>query len=106
PILPSVPGPAMGLHASLGVPAGSSAPRDPLFAGTFGAAALSSDDTVADALAEHVSRATNGIREPQLVAPDFEHVADILLAPAALTSNHFAVIYDHDEADLDPTPDM
>ncbi|MFD2647392.1 DUF882 domain-containing protein [Devosia albogilva] len=106
PILPSVPGTAMGLHASLGVPAGSSAPRDPLFAGTFGAAALSSDDTVADALAEHVSRAKSGIREPQLVAPDLEHAADVLLAPASLTSSHFAVIHDHDEADFDPTPEM
>ena len=106
PILPSTQGAATGLHASLGVPSSGAAPADPLFAGTFGAAALSSDDAVANALAEHVARAATGMRKPDLVAPDLDHIADIFLAPAALTSSHFAVIYDHDEADLDPTPDM
>ena len=106
PVLPSGPGAAMGLHASLGVPSGTTAPRDPLFANTFGAAALSSNDAVANALAEHVARAKSNMRAPQLVAPDLGHVADVFLTPAALTSSHFAVIHDHDEADFDPTPDM
>jgi hypothetical protein len=46
------------------------------------------------------------MRKPDLVAPDFEHVADVFAAPASLSSNHFAVIFDRDEADFDPTPEM
>ena len=46
------------------------------------------------------------MRSPTLVAPDLDHVAEVFTAPAALDSNHFAVIFDHDEADFDPTPEM
>jgi hypothetical protein len=41
-----------------------------------------------------------------MVAPDLEHIADIFVAPAALTSDHFATIWDHDEADFDPTAEL
>jgi len=78
-----------------------------LFAGTFGAASQAGSAPVAEALAQMVapSRA-GGMRKPDFVAPDLEHVADIFTAPASLSSGHFAVIFDHDEADFDPTPEM
>jgi hypothetical protein len=46
------------------------------------------------------------MRRPDLVAPDLEHVADIFIDPAAMTSTRYAVIFDRDEADFDPTPEM
>lgn len=77
-----------------------------LFSGTFGAAQQSAP--VAEALAEHLARrpAPGDMRSPDLIAPDLEHVTEVFLAPADLTSSHFAVIWDHDEADFDPTAEM
>jgi hypothetical protein len=46
------------------------------------------------------------MRSPDLVAPDLEHVANIFMTPASLHSEQFAVIFDHDEADFDPTAEM
>jgi uncharacterized protein YcbK (DUF882 family) len=78
-----------------------------LFAGTFTAAEAAQEANLVAALTSHVSRpVAAGMRKPDLVAPDFEHVADVFAAPASLSSNHFAVIFDRDEADFDPTPEM
>lgn len=77
-----------------------------LFSGTFGAA--QQDAPIAAALAEHLAKrpAPGAMRKPELIAPDLEHVADVFTTPAALSSDHFAVIWDHDEADFDPTAEM
>ena len=77
-----------------------------LFSGTFGAA--QQHQPVAAALAEHIARrqVTDGMRTPDLIAPDLEHVADVFLHPAALTTGQFAVIWDHDEADFDPATEL
>mgnify|MGYP001126289520 CR=1 FL=1 len=79
-----------------------------LFDQTFGATDAANADNLAAALAQHVARipAGSAMRRPALVAPDLDHVAAIFTAPAALHSSHFAVIFDHDEADFDPTPEM
>jgi uncharacterized protein YcbK (DUF882 family) len=108
--LPGLPTPlsaATGLRAaSLG---GQSAdPMSGLFDQTFGATHAAGADTLAAALAQHVAGQgqSDAMRRPELVAPDLDHVADIFTAPAAMNSNHFAVFFDHDEADFDPTPEM
>lgn len=78
-----------------------------LFSGTFSAAETAQQAELVAALANHVAKpAQAGMRKPDLVAPDFEHVADVFSAPASLDSSHFAVIFDRDEADFDPTPEM
>lgn len=79
-----------------------------LFSGTFDAVEAAKPTDLVAALSNHVSRPAPapGMRKPDLVAPDFEHVADVFAAPASLSSNHFAVIFDRDEADFDPTPEM
>ncbi|MGV3576769.1 MAG: DUF882 domain-containing protein [Devosia sp.] len=79
-----------------------------LFSGTFDAVEAAKPSDLVAALNNHVSRSVTpgGMRKPALVAPDFEHVADVFAAPASLSSNHFAVIFDRDEADFDPTPEM
>lgn len=79
-----------------------------LFDETFAAATEAQTDTLALALQGHVAprAADAGMRSPDLVAPDLEHVADIFMTPASLHSEQFAVIFDHDEADFDPTPEM
>ncbi|MNL78241.1 hypothetical protein D3C87_2045810 [compost metagenome] len=46
------------------------------------------------------------MRNPDLITPDLEHVAEVFMAPDAMTSSHFAIIWDHDEADFDPTAEM
>ncbi|MHA6296947.1 DUF882 domain-containing protein [Devosia sp. CAU 1758] len=106
PILPPLTA-ATGLHtASLGGNAAS--PLTGLFSGTFGATDAAHTTPLAEALAQHVaSRPASGdMRRPDLVAPDLEHVTEIFVDPAALTSTRYAVIFDHDEADFDPTPEM
>ncbi|MCP8884729.1 DUF882 domain-containing protein [Devosia sp. XJ19-1] len=106
PILPPLTA-ATGLRtASLGGPIAN--PLTGLFNGTFGATNAASPTPLAEALAEHVARrpAPGDMRRRDLVAPDLEHVADIFMDPASLTSNRYAVIFDHDEADFDPTPEM
>ncbi len=93
--------------ASLGASAAD--PMANLFSGTFSAAQNAGDASVAQALASFVATAPAAkadMRRPELVAPDLEHGVDMLTVPQALTSNHFAVIFDHDEADFDPTPEM
>ena len=77
-----------------------------LFSGTFGAARQS--EPVAVALAEHIARqpAAGAMRAPDLIAPDLEHIAETFVTPEAMTSSHFATIWDHDEADFDPTTEM
>lgn len=79
-----------------------------LFDQTFAAATQAQTDTLALALQGHVAprAADAGMRNPDLVAPDLEHVADIFMTPVSLQSEQFAVIFDHDEADFDPTPEM
>jgi uncharacterized protein YcbK (DUF882 family) len=105
PILPPLTS-ATGLRtASLG---GSTNPLSGLFSGTFGATDAAEATPLAEALAQHVAGRPDpaAMRRPDLVAPDLEHVADIFIDPAALTSDRYAVIFDHDEADFDPTPEM
>jgi hypothetical protein len=106
PILPPLTG-ATGLRtASLGGQPATDALAG-LFSGTFGAARQ--HEPVAAALAQHIAAARpapGGMRRPDLVAPDLEHIAEVFLAPDVLTSSHFAVIWDHDEADFDPTAEM
>jgi len=77
-----------------------------LFDGTFRAA--QQDEPVAEALAQHIAKrpAADDMRRPDLIAPDLEHVAEVFTAPAVLTSSHYATIWDHDEADFDPTAEM
>jgi hypothetical protein len=104
PILPSLTA-ATGLRtASLGgQPANALAG---LFSSTFGAA--QQNEPIAAALAEHIAKrpVPGEMRRPDLIAPDLEHVAEVFMAPAVMTSSHFAVIWDHDEADFDPTAEM
>lgn len=107
PSLPTALSAAPALRsASLG--AHPADPMSGLFAQTFGASGGPNSDPLAEALARHVAArtATPEMRRPDLVAPDLEHVADIFMAPAAMSSPHFAVIFDRDEADFDPTPEM
>lgn len=79
-----------------------------LFGGTFGATDASAPTPLAEALVQHVASRPDpdAMRRPNLVAPDLEHVADIFTDPAAMSSGRYAVIFDHDEADFDPTPEM
>jgi uncharacterized protein YcbK (DUF882 family) len=105
PILPPLTA-ATGLRtASLG---GGTNPLMGLFDGTFGATDAVEVAPLAEALAQHVANqpSPDAMRQPDLVAPDLEHVADIFTDPAALHSERYAVIFDHDEADFDPTPEM
>jgi len=107
PILPTPLTAATGLRtASLGGQAAD--PMAGLFNQTFGATDAAGAGNLADALARHVAKRAPapGMRQPDLVAPDLDHVADIFTAPAALNSGHFAVLFDRDEADFDPTPEM
>jgi uncharacterized protein YcbK (DUF882 family) len=105
PILPPLTA-STGLRtASLG---GSANPLMGLFDGTFGATDAAEATPLAEALAQHVANrpGPDAMRKPDLVAPDLEHVADIFIDPAALHSDRYAVIFDHDQADFDPTPEM
>ncbi len=91
--------------ASLGIQPAVTAPAN-LFSTTF--SATTQNAPVAAALAEHIAKrpVPGAMRKPEMVAPDLEHIADIFVAPAALTSDHFATIWDHDEADFDPTAEL
>ena len=79
-----------------------------LFDNTFGATQQGNNPAMAAALANHIANkaGANSLRPAELIAPDLEHVAEVFLAPVALTSDHFAVIFDHDEADFDPSTAM
>jgi uncharacterized protein YcbK (DUF882 family) len=100
--------PANSFSAALGTapqPASGS-----IFDETFGAAEAADTEPLALALAAHIAQrgtATGGdMRRRDLVAPDLDHVAEILTVPADMESSHFAVIFDHDQADFDPTTEM
>jgi len=104
PVLPPLTS-ATGLRtASLGGQSANSLAG--LFSSTFSAA--QQNEPIAVALAEHIARrpAAGDMRRPDLIAPDLEHVAEVFTTPAAMTSPHFAIIWDHDEADFDPTAEM
>jgi uncharacterized protein YcbK (DUF882 family) len=102
PILPPPPGtPALRTASLGGTPGGT---IDGLFENTFSATVQNAP--VAAALQAHVEATATPMRKPALIAPDLEHVADVLTTPVELTSSHFAVIWDHDEADFDPTTEM
>lgn len=79
-----------------------------LFGGTFATSDADAPSPLAEALAQHVANRVdpNAMRRPDLVAPDLEHVADIFTDPAAVSSDRYAVIFDRDEADFDPVPEM
>jgi uncharacterized protein YcbK (DUF882 family) len=105
PVLPSLNG-ATGVHtASLGGSPVTNALAG-LFDQTFSAA--QQHEPVAAALAGHIASkgAPDTMRRPDLIAPDLEHVADVFIAPEALTSDYFAVIWDHDEADFSPATEL
>lgn len=113
--IPATPAASRSVLASVGTPMPTELTALPpsqnemanLFSGTFTAAEAAQEADLVAALTSHVSRpVADGMRKPDLVAPDFEHVADVFAAPASLSSNHFAVIFDRDEADFDPTPEM
>lgn len=107
PILPPLTA-ATGMRtASLGGDPASAALAG-FFSGTFGAAEQGNSAPVAAALAEHLARKApaGAMRQPDLIAPDLEHVAEIFTAPSTMSSEHFAVIFDWDEADFDPTTEM
>ena len=45
-------------------------------------------------------------RAGELVAPDVDHVTEVFMQPETLASDRFAVFYEHDTADFDPTTEM
>ncbi|MET3900028.1 uncharacterized protein YcbK (DUF882 family) [Devosia sp. UYZn731] len=104
-VLPPLPGTANGLHtASLGGQPAVNALRS-----LFGNPQDTSKQRVAPLAAASpatVRADANAMRNVDLIAPDLEHVAEVFLTPVVMTSDHFAVIYDHDEADFDPTTEM
>ena len=106
PILPSLTS-ATGIRtASLGGGEAVTGALAGLFNGTFGAAQQSAP--VAAALADHIANrpAPSTMRSPDLISPDLEHIAEVFMTPAAMTSEHFAIIWDHDEADFSPVTEM
>ncbi|UXN71829.1 DUF882 domain-containing protein [Devosia neptuniae] len=107
PILPPLTAATGVRTASLGDDPATAALAG-FFSGTFGAAQQSNSAPVAAALANHLANRTppGGMRKPDLVAPDLEHVAEIFTAPSTMSSDHFAVIFDHDEADFSPATEM
>lgn len=105
PALGGVTG-SIGLRSAALPRQGGDARLSALFKDTF--RATRQNETIAAALATHIARqwTANAMRRPDFIAPDFEHVADIFTIPSAMTSAHFATIWDHDEADFDPTAEM
>lgn len=80
-----------------------------LFDNTFAATQQQGNNAaMAAALANHIASKSSAtvMRPAELIAPDLEHVAEVFLTPVAMTSDHFAVIFDHDEADFDPSTTM
>ena len=107
PTLPSING-AMGLRtASLGGSSGGTGALSGLFDQTFSSAAQQSEP-VAAALAGHIAGKAeqDNMRRRELIAPDLEHVADVFVAAQPLTSDYFAQIWDHDEADFSPATEL
>jgi uncharacterized protein YcbK (DUF882 family) len=102
-VLPPLPGTANGLHtASLG-----SQPAVNALMGLFGGSRNTTEEHAAPVVAALSPRPdVNAMRNVELIAPDLEHVAEVFLTPVVMTSDHFGVIFDHDEADFDPTTEM
>lgn len=46
------------------------------------------------------------MRPTELVAPDLDHVDEVLIEPASVASAQFAVLFDHDEADFNPATEL
>ena len=46
------------------------------------------------------------LRQPVLVAPDLANVADLFVDPAFLSSERYAIIFDHEEADIGPATEL
>lgn len=46
------------------------------------------------------------MRAGKLFAPDFDHITEIFIDPALMTSRRYAVIFEHDEADFDPAAEL
>jgi uncharacterized protein YcbK (DUF882 family) len=42
----------------------------------------------------------------RFVAPDLDHVIDIFIDPAAMSSTRYAILFDHDEPDFDPQTEL
>lgn len=111
PVLPTLGRPVIASAAGHTAPTPAADPASPmtgLFRGTFGATAAAEPTPLATALAQHVASrtVTQDMRRPDLVPPDLDHVAEVFMAPASLDSAHFAVIFDHDEADFDPATEL
>jgi uncharacterized protein YcbK (DUF882 family) len=104
-VLPPLPGTANGLRtASLG-----SQPAVKALIGLFGNPPNSTKQRLAPIAAASSGNArpdVNAMRNVELIAPDLEHVAEVFLTPVVMSSDHFAAIFDHDEADFDPTTEM
>ncbi|MGV8853191.1 MAG: DUF882 domain-containing protein [Devosia sp.] len=105
-VMPTLPG-VTGLRtASLGGGNAVTGALADLFRGTF--AAPRQDAPVAQALADHIARrpTVETMRHPELIVPDLDHVAEVFITPTAMSSGHFAEIWDHDEADFSPATEM
>jgi uncharacterized protein YcbK (DUF882 family) len=91
---------------------GGGAPGTPnLLEMTWGAMGQQPEpEPVAQALAELVDSESGAgsidTRDARLIAPDLEHVAATMVAPVPVSSPHFAVIFEHDEADFDPATEL
>ena len=46
------------------------------------------------------------MRAPNLIAPDLDHVASLLVDPAFVSSDRYAIIFDHDQADFSPATEL
>ncbi|MCS6757839.1 MAG: hypothetical protein MO852_00980, partial [Candidatus Devosia euplotis] len=106
PSLPPLPGATSLRTASLGGGTIVTGALANLFRGTF--SAPQQDAPVAQALESHIAKRASfdTMRHPELVAPDLEHVAEIFITPVAVSSNQFAEIWDHDEADFSPATEL
>jgi hypothetical protein len=94
--------------ASIG---GSAKPAASLLDMTWGAMGQQPEAApVAQALAELVDTGADtrsiDTRDARFIAPDLEHVAATMVAPAPISSPHFAIIFEHDEADFDPATEL
>lgn len=45
-------------------------------------------------------------RQAELIAPDLDHIVEIFVDPAAMSSARYAVIFEHDTPDLDPSTEL
>jgi len=46
------------------------------------------------------------MRAPAFIAPDLDHVADLLVDPSFVSSDRYAIIFDHTEADFSPATEL